>query len=90
MSDLPLPPNDHDILILLAERVRALTEKIENFTTEVSNRLGAIEIRVSELEKKAERQAGFWAGANWIKGMLLAAPPAVVAFLLGKGGMPGS
>lgn len=86
MSDLP--SNDHDILIVLAERVRTLTDKIDAFTGEVSNRLASIENRVGELEKRAERQAGFWAGANWLKQTIVAAPPAVIAFFLGRGELP--
>lgn len=83
-----LPRDDHDILILLAERVRALTEKIDSYTAELSTRLGGLETRVGELEKKAERQAGFLGGVSWVKQLIVAAPAGVIAFLLGKGEIP--
>ena len=86
MNDLP--HNDHDLLIVLNERVKSLTDAISIFTSEVTGRFSAMEQRLSELEKKAERQAGFFAGANWLKQLIVAAPAGVIAFLLGKGELP--
>jgi hypothetical protein len=67
--------NDHDLLILIAERTRVASDKI-----------GELERRIHALETGAATSKGFFSGIDWIRSALLALPPSVGAYLLANGG----
>lgn len=64
--------NDHDLLVLIAERTRVASE-----------RLTSLEDRVTTLERDADKRSGFISGANWLWTFIITAPPSAVALFLG-------
>lgn len=85
MNDLPLGGlSERELVLLAVERIGALNAHFEKLTVKLDDH----EKRLGVLENANSTRAGFFAGANWMKQLLLSAPPAVVAFLLGKGHIP--
>jgi len=65
--------NDHDLLIIIAERTRVYGEQMVN-----------LENRVGELEKGSQKQGGFIAGVNWLWTLIVASPGFVAMYLGSK------
>jgi hypothetical protein len=65
--------NDHDLLIVIAERTRAW-----------GDRLSSVEDRLGELEKGSNTQGGFIAGVNWLWSLVVASPGFVAMYLGSK------
>ena len=64
--------NDHDLLIVIAERTRSWGARFER-----------LENRVTDLERSGDKQSGFFTGAKFLWGMLTALPVGVIAYVLG-------
>ena len=75
--------SERDILVRLDTRFETLEREFREFRNETKTHLDDLSSRVTELERAADRQRGFLSAADWLRGIIITAPPAVVAFFLG-------
>lgn len=76
--------SERDILVRLDTRFETLEREFREFRNETKTHLDDLSSRVTELERTADRQRGFLSGVDWLRGIIITAPPAVVAFFLGR------
>lgn len=85
---------DHDLLILLSERMRTLHDAVATLTIafkselselrkEFRDDIGSLKERVTVIERKQDEASGFLSGAKWLWGILLALPAGAVAYIFG-------
>ncbi len=85
---------DHDLLLILSERMRGVQDSVANLTVafkselgelrqEFRHEIGTLKERVTDVERKQDRDSGFFAGAKWLWGILLSLPAGAVAYILG-------
>jgi len=66
---------DHDLLLILSERMRGVQDSVANLTVafkselgelrqEFRHEIGALKERVTDVERKQDRDSGFFAGAK--------------------------
>ncbi len=93
MTGVPIE-TDKELLVALHDvrkDVQYLIRGFDEFKEEMKElRAGdKVEIRdlkdrVTDLERQADRQSGFWAGANWLRSMIMTLPAGALAWWLGK------
>lgn len=76
--------SERDLLVTLLAKFEALERESREFRQETKQEFTELKDRVTSLERAKDRQSGFLAGANWLKGLLLTLPPAALAFFFGR------
>lgn len=72
---------DHDLLILLNERVRQQTETVTRLKDALDLEISDLKLRVTALERTIDRQSGFFSGAKFVWGIIGALPPSLILLL---------
>lgn len=65
--------SERDLLIMVLERIDGHTRRLDK-----------LEADVEQLKLGSASQRGFLSGVDWLRGIVVAAPPAVLAFLFGR------
>lgn len=65
--------SDRDLLIMVLERIDGHTQRLDK-----------LEKDVEALKLGSASQRGFLSGVDWLRGIIVAGPPAVIAFFLGR------
>lgn len=72
---------DHDLLILLNERVKQQTDTVNKLKDALDLEISDLKLRVTALERTIDRQSGFFSGAKFVWGIIGALPPSLILLL---------
>ena len=72
--------SDRDILVILHERTGVIRSDLTELKADVKDQ----DKRIRVLEDKGNQATGFLAGANWVKGVVLALPVGLVGWFLNQ------